>query len=255
MNNANVTKPRGTIIKVPDASPGLLSLNGRQMQFTVDGVWKSPVAPAANQTVDVEFDGSGVLAAMTVVDSHLLAKERFNQLGGVAQERGKEAANIVLKAIKALAARMGTVPLAAAAAFWIAWFFFPAANIGGEGMGGSVSLTFWNLLGVNFNNLETILRGGSDHGLFAFLGLIAIAAPFAAPFLRSVPWSQHLNAAPLSYLVIAFIVITFDENKLFGEFSKNGIPSPFSWAWLTILFLGIAALVLGYGALKKPAEA
>jgi hypothetical protein len=30
-----------------------------------------------------------------------------------------------------------------------------------------------------------------------------------------------------------------------------GIPNPFSWNWLILLVLGIAALVLAKGALKK----
>jgi len=254
MNNANVTKPRGNIVKVPDATPGLLFLNGQQRQFMLEGVWKSPVAPAANMIVDVDLDGAGAITAISVVDSQQLAQERMKELGGVAGDRGKELVKLAQKAIAALAARMGTVPLVAAVAFWTAWFFIPVAAIGGEGMGGLVSLTFWNLLGVSFNNLETILRGGSDHGVFAFLGLIAIAAPFAAPFLRSIDWSKYLNAAPLAYLVVASIGVYISENRVFGDIVKAGVPSPFSWSWGTLV-LGLAGLVLAAGALRKPATA
>src|SRR5713101_2041029 len=109
MNTAVVTKSRGTIIKVPDATPGILFANGQQQYFTLERVWKSPVAPAANQTVDLEFDGAGALTAMTVVDQQQLSKEKLNQLSGVAQERGKEAAKLAQQGIGALAARMGNV--------------------------------------------------------------------------------------------------------------------------------------------------
>jgi hypothetical protein len=244
---------RSTIVKVPDASPGLLFLNGQQKQFTLDGVWKSPVAPAANMTVDVDLDGAGSIAAITVVDSQQIAKERLSQLGGVAQERGKEAAKLAQKGVGELAARMGAVALGATVLFWLAWFFFPAASVAGGGAAAE-SFTFWNLLGTDFNNPESVLRGGGDHGLFAFLGLIAIAAPFAWPFIRAA-WSKYLSAVPLVYFVVAFIAIWVNEGKAFGDLAKMGVPSPFSWSWLVILLMGITAAVLARGALKKPANA
>jgi hypothetical protein len=247
------SKVRSTIVKVPDATPGLIFLNGQQKPFTLEGIWKSPVAPAANMTVDVDLDGAGSIAAITVVDSHQLAKERMHQLGGVAQERGKEAAKLAQKGIGALAARMGAVALGASAVFFLAFFFFPAAGIGGEGLGGSASLTFWNLVGTDFNNPHSVLRGGGDHGLLALLGLIAIAAPFAAPFIGAA-WSKFLNAAPLAYLIIASIAIYLGVNKVFGEFVKMGMPNPFSWSW-GIFVLALAALVLAAHVLKPPAKA
>jgi hypothetical protein len=56
---------RSTIVKVPDASPGLLFLNGQQKPFTLEGVWKSPVAPAPNSSGWVgrhRNDSSGIRA-------------------------------------------------------------------------------------------------------------------------------------------------------------------------------------------------
>jgi hypothetical protein len=251
MNPSNVTKPRGTIIKIPDATPGLLLVNGQQQDFTLQGVWKSPVAPAPNMTVDVDFDGAGVITAIAVVDQQQLAKERLNQLSGVAQEQGKVAADLAQKGFKALLARMGTVPLGATVLLWVSWFFLPAAAIEG-GMVASMSFTFWGLLGVDFNNPETVLRRGSDHGLFAFLGFLCIAAPFAAPFIRAA-WSKYLNAAPLAFFIIGFISIYSNVSKTFGDMVKAGIPSPFSWSW-GVFVVGLAALVLAAGALKKPAN-
>lgn len=252
MNPASVTKPRGTIVKVPDATPGIVIVNGRQQNFTLERVWHSPVAPAPNMTVEVDLDGTGIITTITVVDSQQLAKERLNQLGGVAQERGKEAAKLVQEGIGALAARMGAVPLGAAVLLWVSWFFFPAAAIEG-GMLGTMSFTFWGLLGIDFNNPETVVRGGSDHGFFAFLGFLCIAAPFAAPFIRAA-WSKYLNAAPLAFFIIGFISIYLNVNKTFGDMVKAGIPSPFSWSW-GVFVVGLAALVLAAGALKKPANA
>jgi len=242
---------RSTIVKVPDANPGLLFINGQQKPFILEGVWKSPVAPAVNMSVDVELDNTGSISAITVVDSHQAAKEKLNQLGGVAQERGKEAAKLAEQRIGAMAARMGKMELGAAVLLWIAWFFLPAASVAGIGAG-TTSFTFWNLLGIDFNNPGFMLGVGGNHGAFAFLGLLCIAAPFVAPFIRAA-WSKYLNAAPLAYIVIAFIAIYMNESKSFGQLAQMGVPSPFSWSILLIVLV-VAAVALAAGALKKPAN-
>jgi hypothetical protein len=241
---------RGTIIKVPDATPGLVVVSGQQKQFTLEGVWKSPVAPAANMTVDVDLDASGSVTAVTVVDAQQLAREQMKQLSGVAQERGKEAAEMARQGIGALAARMGAVALGSAVLVWVAWFFFPAASI--DAGGGRMSYSFWKLIGLDFNDLESLATGGS-HGFFSLIGLIAIAVPFAAPFARAT-WSKYLNVAPLAYVVLGLIIMFGKEHSAFKMIVQNAGMSPFSWSGMTIVLL-IAAGVLAYEAVKKPANA
>jgi hypothetical protein len=243
------TRVRTTIVKVPDATPGLLFVNGQQKSFTLEGVWKSAVAPAANMSVDVDLDAAGNITAITVVDSQQLAKERMSQLGDVAQERGKEAAKLAQQGLGALIARMGAMALGSAMLVWISWFFLPAATISG-GMVGSMTFTFWALLGIDFNNPASMAGAANDHGLFAMLGIVCIAAPFAAPFIKT-PWSHYLNAAPLAFVLLGWVTIYMGENKAFGELSKLAGGSPFSFSW-GIFVLLIAAAVLATGALKKP---
>src|SRR5579871_2183924 len=191
MNSCSAARPRATVIKVPDASPGLLFINGQQKQFLLEGVWKSAVAPAANMTVDVDLDGSGGISAITVVDAKEVGAQKLDEALGVAKEQGARALNVLLPMLRSLTARMGAVSLGAAVLVWISWFFFTSASVN---VGGQVSFTFWNLLGIDFDKPESIATGGS-HGLFSLLGLIAIAVPFFAPFLR-VTWAKFLNAAP-----------------------------------------------------------
>ena len=241
---------RGTIVKVPDAGPGLLMVNGQQKQFTLEGIWKSPVAPAPNMTVDVDLDSSGSITAVTAVDAQQLAKEHMKQLSGVAQERGKEVAELAKQGIGALAARMGAVALGSAVLVWIAWFFFPVASI--DTGGGTISFSFWTLLGVDFNNLESVAMGGR-HGLFSLIGLIAIAVPFAVPFVRAT-WSRYLNAAPLAYIVLGLIIMFWKEHSAFKEIAQSAGMNPFSWSVMTIVLLIVAA-VLAYETVKKPANA
>ena len=79
---------RGTIIKTPDISPGLLVVEGQQKTFTLEGAWKSPVAPMVNMAVDIELDGAGFITGLTAVDSQQAAREKLKQIGGAAQEHG-----------------------------------------------------------------------------------------------------------------------------------------------------------------------
>lgn len=247
MNGQTSPRVRSTIVKVPDASPGLLFVDGQPKQFTLEGVWKSPVAPMPNMTVDVDFDGAGAIAAITVVDSKELAAQKVNEALGVAKQQGTRLAKLLLPMLRSLAARMGAGALAATVLLWISWFFFPAASVNA---GGSLSFTFWELLGVDFNNPASVANGGGDHGLFSFLGILAIAAPFAAPYLR-MAWAKYLNAAPLAYFVVALIAVFVNEHRAFSDLAKMDVPNPFSWSAMIIIPL-IATVVLGRGALKKP---
>jgi len=241
---------RSTIVKVPDATPGILFINGQQKTFTLDGVWKSPVAPAANMAVDVDLDAAGAVSGISVVEPSQANKERMAEMSNLAQEKGKEAAKLAQQGIGALAGKMGATALGAAVVVWIAWFFLPAAGIAG-GFVGSMSFTFWNLLGIDFSNPLTMTPSGGSHGFFAILGILAIAAPFAAPYLK-MPWAKYLNAAPLAFVLIGWIMVYMQVNKAFGDLEKMGAPNPFSWSWGLFVLL-IAAAVVGVGALKKSA--
>ncbi len=248
---------RARIIKVPDATPGILLANGRQQQFTLERVWKSPVAPEVNMTVEVEVDAAGAIQGLSVVDQRQLAKERLNQFGSVAQDRGKDAAKIAQQGIGALAGRMGAVALGSAVVVVIVMFFISAAGISESLLGGAggISWTFWNLLGTSFSDPRSVLGGaaGSSFGFLNLLALLAVAAPFAAPFIGAI-WSRYLNAAPLAIVILGFLTTWIGERKALGELAQQGAPNPFSWRWGFYL-LALAALVLGTRALKASSRA
>ena len=247
MNSESGAKVRGNIIKVPDSSPGLLFVNGQQRQFTLEGVWKSPVAPAANMTVEVEFDGAGSLTSISVVDAQQIAKEKLNQFSGVAQEQGKVAAELARQGVGALAARMGKVLLGATVVLWIAWFFLPAVSL--HSFIDSKSFTLWEFLGLDLANP---LRQIISHGFFSLIGLVAIAAPIAAPFLRH-PRAKFLNALPLAYLLLVPLKVRWDISEAAGkdgaEIALKLMSEVISASFGTYV-LFIAALVLAVQVLK-----
>lgn len=202
MSSESSLRVRSTIIKVPDASPGLLIVNGQQKSFTLDRVWRSSVAPAANMAVDVELDASGAIAAITAVAPGRLAAERLNELGSrlsqLAHGPGKDGAEFAQRAFGGLAGRMGVLMLTAATVLWIAWFFMPGYKLD-LGLLGSKTYSLWAFLGLNLQQTGTIeIR----HGLWAMVGIVCITAPFIAPFVKD-PRARFANALPLVYSLIA----------------------------------------------------
>ena len=157
-----------------------------QAHFTVLGSQQSPQP----------IVGAGAVSRIIVIEQQQIAKERLTELSGVAQERGKEAAVLAQQGIGALAGRMGQLTLGAAVLVWIAWFLHRTAGIS-DGPTPAESYTFWTLLGTDFGNDYSALHPGHRHGFFAFIGLLAIVGPFAAPSIRA-GWSRYLYAVPLA---------------------------------------------------------
>jgi len=259
MSTATRMKARGNIIKVPDSSPGLLFIGGEQKSFTLERIWQSPTAPAANMVVDVDLDDSGNITAITTVDAQQLAKEKLNQFSGVAQEQGKQVAAMAKVGVGALSERMGKVPLIATVAAWIAWFFLPAGGLN-LGFLGSKSLTFWELLAIDLSNPMNMASGGS-HGLWAMLGLVGIAAPFAVPFLQH-PQAKYLNAMLLTFLVLTPLKAWWDINQTVGKLggSLGELPDGAFKQFMDVISIGVgtyilivAALVLAIQAFKSRA--
>jgi len=201
MSTLGTTTSRGTIIKVPDATPGLLIVNSEQKWFGLDGVWRSPVAPAINMTVDVELNEGGSVLGITVVDAQQLSKEKLDRLSGIAQQQGKEAAEIAKQGVGALATRMGTSTLVATVVLWVAWFFLPAVKL--EFFLLNRTFTFWEYLAMDVTNPQTPT---GSHGLLGLLGLACILAPVARPFVQHAK-ARYLNAAPLAFLVVAPLLV------------------------------------------------
>jgi len=242
-NSSNV-RVRGTVIRVPDSRPGLLAANGQQKPFILEGIWTSSIVPAPNMAVDVTLDGSGAVLAVGAVDAQQLAKEHLSQLGGVAQEKGKLAAEIARQGLASLAARMGKVALGAAAVMWIAWFFLPALKI--SMFFNSKSFTAWELLGVDLGDVTTMVA--IKHGLFSLLGLLAISAPFAAPFIKH-PLAKCLYSTPLAYLAVAVLKVRWDIGRIAGMAGRAGgmfadSAESFRKAIMDTLSIGVGTYVL-----------
>jgi len=238
---------RGTIIKTPDSNPGLLFVNGQQKAFTLEGIWKSHVAPALNMSVDIEFDSAGSITGLTAVYPQQAAREKLKQ---ATQERGTEAANIARQGVGALAARMGKVTLTATVILWISWFFMPGLtfSISFLGAGQSRSFTLWDVLALEPSNN---MNPGS-HGFLSLVVIAGIVAPIAASFIRR-PYARYLYAAPLACLLIAWFAIQHEFNQLL---SAAGIAADLAGFKISPAYgtytIALAGLVVAARVFKRP---
>lgn len=245
-------KIRTTVLKVPDATPGLLFINGQQRGFTLERLWQSSVAPAANMPVDVELDSTGAIISIKAVDSAAAKKEQMDHLKAQATEQSKAAADAAKKGVLALAEKMGWMALGAEVLFVIGFFAFPAAGLSGPAAGAIPNFSFWQVLGISFDNPIFAATGASDHGFFSFIGALMIFLPIAVPFIKQIPYSKYLNAGPLAVIAIGGIWAYMQANKAFGQLSQLGAGNPFGlmWGFYLLVVLGI---VLALPAIKKDA--
>ena len=62
-----VMQKRGRILRDPLSGPGLLMVEGQQYPFSLEGIWRSEAPPTTGMIVDVEFDASSRVTAVSAV--------------------------------------------------------------------------------------------------------------------------------------------------------------------------------------------
>lgn len=212
---------RGRILRDTHAGDGLVSIDGIQYPFRLEGMWRSDFAPRTNGAVEAEFDDQGNLVALRGLDVATLASEQATLALGTAQDTAKKLARDFqsqgLPLIQQYAQRIGYATLAGLAAVVIGWFFLPflSADIP---FGGKVSATFYQTL--KLSNAATsggglgALAGGFDRsgrlsgGSAGFMGLLCVLA-LAAVFLPQI-WRDRRAAwglfAPLATMLLVILV-------------------------------------------------
>ena len=68
-------KKRGKILRDPRSSAGLVMIEGRQCWFSMDGTWKSEVPPVPGLDVEVKFDQTGQILAITALSDVQLTQK------------------------------------------------------------------------------------------------------------------------------------------------------------------------------------
>lgn len=227
MNVEVASKTRATIIRIPDAGPGLLVSEGSQLPFVLDSSEK--------------------VTGIWVVDQQQLAKESLSQFSEAAQRRAWVAASIATRSSGSLAARLGKFTLAVTALLWIAFFWMPAVKINAGFF--ARPFTLWQILGLDLENNSL-----QSHGPFSLLGIAALLAPLVAPYLRTAQ-TRYLNAAPLAYFILASLHISSMFESAGASFpAARGATNMFS-IQAGAYILVIASIILAVRAVSAKANA
>ncbi|MCP5327724.1 MAG: hypothetical protein H7A15_03545 [Sinobacteraceae bacterium] len=219
---------RGRILRDTQVGDGLVSIDGRQYPFRLEGMWRSEFAPRINGMVEAEFDEHGNLISLRGLDASTIAGEQATQAMDAAQTAAKKLAGNFqsqgLPFIRRYAQHIGCPVLAGFAAVVLGWFFLPflSAEIP---FGPDISATFYQTLklsnaGAGTGGIEALTnvldRGGSIRGSSGFIGLLCFLA-LALVFLPQV-WKDRRAAwglfAPLAVFALAMVVVYWRVSSL-----------------------------------------
>ncbi|WP_263376049.1 hypothetical protein [Granulicella aggregans] len=194
---------RGRVLRDTNIGPGLLTVEGKQYSFLLEGMWRSEVSPRPGMTVDVNFDSDGAPAEVFAVSESQIAKEQAQRAFSGALRHGEALGGAVTGAIGASVAgglkrRLGPLTIAAEVILLLAFFVLPDLRVGGFV---SRALSGWDAIGLGPQTQMT-----NDRGFLSLLAIVCLLAPLAIPFLKQT-WARWLNAAPVAFLLVACIVV------------------------------------------------
>jgi hypothetical protein len=189
---------RGRILRDTSVGPGLLTVEGIQYTFLLEGMWRSEVPPRTGMPVDVTFDPAGTPEVVYAVSE-----------GQVAREQAKRAFSGVLEqaeAVGGLKSRITAATIAAEVLMLLCFFFLPNMQIGNAYT--LRKLNGWDAIGLDPNTTMT-----NDHGFLSLLAVFCLLAPLAVPFVKHA-WSRWLYAAPLAFAVLAVATISTEVRNI-----------------------------------------
>jgi len=189
---------RGRILRDTSNGVGLISSEGQQYEFNLEGVWKSDIAPVQSMVIEFELDSNNKVISVQLVSEGQLAKEQAEK--ALEAFKGKSTA-----VFDGLSARVGKSVLFATAALFVSWIFLNTISIQvTESM--KYGVTFWKILGIvnasgGLNALQN--GGGGDTGVYGFFGCVALIGPFLSQLWKD-PKAHLGNCLPL--VLMLFVV-------------------------------------------------
>lgn len=215
MHTAQQTTPtstpaaRGRILAYQPSGQGSVSVAGVQYPFDIASHWRSDTAPAINAVVDVRFNDAGAIDSLTLVPTQQITQEDMAGAAKLAREKGQQ---VWGNAVSTLGVKvLGAIGVLVAGAF--------VFNTLGMRLFATVSHSYWQLLGLSTDSLESFGRSGAGGFTSAqFFFLLSIAACFAT-MASSHPKAALGKCAPLLFVVIHTSLLFF---KIKGAVSQAG---------------------------------
>jgi hypothetical protein len=183
---------RGRILRDTSVGPGLLTVEGTQYTFLLEGMWRSEMPPRTGMAVDVIFDRTGAPAIVCAVSEGQVAKEG-SQPESPRMTLGEETATVPRQ-------RLGPATIVAELLMLACFFFLPNIEMGNAYARRKVN--GWDSIGLDPNTMMT-----NDHGFLSLLAVLCLFAPLAVPFVKQA-WSRWLHAAPFAFVVLAVAAIS-----------------------------------------------
>jgi uncharacterized membrane protein (GlpM family) len=193
-------KKRGKVLRDTNAGPGLLSVEGQQYPFNLEGLWKSDTAPKPNMVVDVEFgEGNSIRSVQPIAESQL-AKEQAEVALLAAKEKGMQFAS-------GLTAKFGVATIVAMALLVVGWFFLNTVSV--KMIGVKAGMTFWQILSVvnsPMAGMAALGGGSSNTGIYGLLAVLALLGPLVRYFWKDRR-AYLAGLLPLFFMVFVGIMI------------------------------------------------
>jgi hypothetical protein len=201
---------RGKVLRDTNVGPGLLSIDGQHVQFSLEGVWRSEMPPVPGMAVQVEFAPDGSIVDISAISDSQIAKQQAGAVVDAARQQGKILAS-------AAVSRFGLPTLTAAGMLMIGWFFLSAASI--QTLLGKADFTFWQLLGFlnSTSAFEYVMQGRTapSAGFYGFLALAALAGPFV-PYFWKDRRASLAGTLPLLFMLMAGVMLRSSINSAIG---------------------------------------
>ncbi|MFZ6648477.1 hypothetical protein ACO0LO_22325 [Undibacterium sp. TJN25] len=194
---------RGKILRDTSIGDGLLSIDGQQYPFKLDGIWKSDVSPKVDMVVEAAFSGANEISSITVVADNQLAKEQAELAVAAMKEKSAQLASGVV-------AKFGIEVLVAMALLILGWFFLNTVSIQISSSYG-VGISFWQTLAI-VNSPAGVMNSfgaggiGGGSGGYGFLAIVALIAPMA-PFFWKDPRAHLGGLLPLLFMILMAAMI------------------------------------------------
>jgi len=210
---------RGRILRDTNNGPGLLTIEGNQYSFTLEGMWLSEVPPKPGMIVEADVDAQDVLQSVKAVPESQIAKEQADlALFEARRQGGVIAAN--------LKAKFGVPTIIAFCALFVGWFLLDAVSVGDPT--DHVGLTFWQASGLigNASLIPTLTLQGTRDGLpsggiWSLLCITSLAGPLLSYFRR-----ERLAALggllPLAIMLIAAASIYGGVHQMIAQNAGHG---------------------------------
>lgn len=195
---------RGKILRDTSQGDGLLSIEGQQYPFRLEGVWKSDVSPKLDMVVEVAFGHANEIASITAVTETQLAKEQAElAMSAVKQQSAQLASGMV--------ERFGLPLLVSMALLILGWFVLNTLSIQLSPRN-RIDLSFWQILAI-VNSPDNVVQtfsegryGSNGGGIYSAMALLSLVGPLARFFWKD-PRAHLGGVLPLLCMALVAAMI------------------------------------------------